>query len=219
MSLVPRVPLIGDPLRRIHVPEDLDAVTSVGEEGDPTGVGMTAEQVEGIWEAGVHLYESGVHPALQLCLRREGEVVLDRAIGHARGNGPRDSEQTEMVLATPETPFCVYSTSKGITAMVIHTLDEKGLLRIDDRVADHIPEYATHGKEATTIAHVLAHRAGVAGLPADALELDRVNGREFLTRVICDAKPNLRPGKLLAYHDRLRGPQGPRIRALERKPP
>jgi CubicO group peptidase (beta-lactamase class C family) len=75
-----------------------------------------------------------------------------------------------------------------------------GLLRIDDRVCDHIPEYAQHGKEATTIAHVLAHRAGVAGLPKEALDLDRIDDREFLTRVVCDAKPSTRPGKLLAYH-------------------
>ena len=200
VSLVPRLPLIGDPLRRIRLPGDLEGVTTRGDEADPVAVGMTAEQVEGIWEAAVHLYESGVHPALQLCLRREGEVVLDRAIGHARGNGPHDSEDAEKVPVTPDTPFCVFSTSKGITAMVIHKLDEMGLLRIDDRVADHIPEYAAHGKEATTIAHVLAHRAGVAGMPKEALDVDRLGDREFLTRLICDAKPSLRPGKLLAYH-------------------
>ena len=37
--------------------------------------------IEKIWDAAVSLYRSGVHPAVQLCLRRDGEVVLDRAIG------------------------------------------------------------------------------------------------------------------------------------------
>ena len=32
-------------------------------------------------------------------------------------------------------------------------------------IVDHIPEYERHGKEGITIGHVLAHRAGVAGMP------------------------------------------------------
>jgi CubicO group peptidase (beta-lactamase class C family) len=197
---IPRFPLIGDPLRRIRLPNDLDAATSRGAEADPQAVGMTAEQVERIWEGAVDLYKSGVHPALQLCLRREGEVILDRAIGHARGNGPSDSPDTPKVPVSTDTPFCVYSTSKGITAMVIHTLAERGALEISDRIADHIPEYARHGKGEITIGHVLAHRAGVASLPKEALDLDLLSDREHLLELICDVKPASAPGKLLAYH-------------------
>ncbi len=200
MPSIPRFPLIGDPLRRIHLPDDLEAATSRGAEADPEAVGMTAEQVEHIWEAALDLYKSGVHPALQLCLRREGEVIIDRAIGHARGNGPSDSADTPKVPVTPDTPFCVYSTSKGITAMVIHMLAERGAFAINDRIADHIPEYARHGKGEITIAHVLAHRAGVASLPKEALDLDLLSDREHLVELICDVKPASAPGKLLAYH-------------------
>ncbi len=161
---------------------------------------MTPDQVERIWRAGLDLYKSGVHPALQLCLRRDGEVVLNRAIGHARGNGPADSPDVPKVEVTTETPFCVYSTSKGITALVIHMLAERGALAITDRIADHIPEYARHGKGEITIAHVLAHRAGVASLPKEALDLDLLADREHLVEMICDVKPASAPGKLLAYH-------------------
>ena len=83
-------------------------------------------------------------------------MVIDRAIGHARGNGPADPRDAEQVPATTETPFCVYSTSKAVTAMVVHVLDEGGALSIDDRVADHIPEYARHGKGEITIGQVLS---------------------------------------------------------------
>jgi CubicO group peptidase (beta-lactamase class C family) len=126
--------------------------------------------------------------------------VLDRAIGHARGNGPHDRPEEPKVRVTPETPFCVFSTSKGITALVIHLLQERGVLDIQDRVTDYIPEYGAHGKQDTTIAHVLAHRAGVPGLPRAALDLDRIGDREFLCRTICEAKPFVKPGTLLAYH-------------------
>jgi CubicO group peptidase (beta-lactamase class C family) len=153
-----------------------------------------------MWRAGRDLYRSGVHPALQLCVRRHGEVVLDRAIGHARGNGPADNRDSERILATPDTPFCVFSASKAMTAMVVHKLHERGLLDISDRVAQYIPEYAVHGKESTTIAHVLAHRAGVPTLPRKALDISHVGDREYLIKAIAESKPLVKPGTVLAYH-------------------
>ena len=75
---LPRLPRVPDPLRRIRVPRDLDEITTIGEESDPGAGGMTQESIDRIWKAVVGLYRSGVHPAIQLCLRREGEVVLDR---------------------------------------------------------------------------------------------------------------------------------------------
>ncbi len=200
LPAVPRLPLVPDPLRRIRVPDDLDAVTTVGIEQDPAAGGLTAESIAGMWAAAKHLYRSGVHPALQLCVRRHGEVVLDRALGHARGNGPRDDRDAERVPATPETPFCVFSTSKGITALLIHVLQDRGLLDIHDRVADYIPEYALHGKDHTTIAHVLAHRAGIPTPPPGMLDLDRLDDRDFVVNLIAQARPFAKPGTLLAYH-------------------
>jgi CubicO group peptidase (beta-lactamase class C family) len=200
MPYVPRLPLLPDPLHRIRVPNNLKAVTTVGEEHDPASLGLEQRTIEHIWRAARDFYRSGVHPAIQLCLRRDGKVVLDRAIGHARGNGPDDARDTRKLRVTPDTPYCVFSTSKAVTAMVVHVLQERGALDIADKVTDYIPEYASHGKGETTIAHVLAHRAGVPGLPRAMLDLDRMDDREFLTRSICEAKPFVKPGTLLAYH-------------------
>jgi CubicO group peptidase (beta-lactamase class C family) len=200
-SPVPRLPLLGDPLRRIRVPASLEEVTSIGpEEVDAAEVGLPAGAVEQIWGGVERLYRSGMHPAIALCLRRQGEVVLDRAIGHARGNGPRDPADGPKRLATPETPFVIYSASKAMTAMVVHLLDQRGLLHIDDRVCEYIPEYGIRGKHVITIAHVLAHKAGVPNLPREAFDLDRIDDREFILEVLCEAKPVVRPGRLTAYH-------------------
>ncbi len=196
---VPRLPFVPDPLRRVRVPRNLGGVTDRGEE-DPRAGGLSKASVDRIWRAATDLYRSGVHPALQLCLRRNGEVVLDRAVGHARGNGPQDPEDTERVPVSVDTPFCVYSTSKAVTAMVVHMLDERGALSIDDPVAEHIPEFARHGKDEITIGHVLAHRAGIAKLPKGALDLENIDRREYLLELIYDVKPSSAPGKLLAYH-------------------
>jgi CubicO group peptidase (beta-lactamase class C family) len=148
----------------------------------------------------VSLYRSGVHPAIQVCLRRNGHVVLDRAIGHASGNGPRDSRDTPKTLAEPGTPFCVYSASKAITAVVVHLLDERRALHIGDRVSDYIPEYAQNGKQATTIAHVLAHRAGVPSLPRNLLSLENLADPASIVDAICGSQPATEPGRVLAYH-------------------
>lgn len=197
---VPRVPGLPDPLRRIRMPGDFDSVTSAGPEEDADAAGMRPGGVERIWSAAVDLYRSGVHPAVQVCVRRNGAVVLDRAIGHARGNGPRDSEDAEKVAATPETPFLIYSGSKALTAFVVHMLHERGSLDIEDPVCRYIPEYDRHGKGDITIAQVLSHRAGVPNLPRAAFDLERASDREFILEILRDAKPFAKPGRYLAYH-------------------
>jgi CubicO group peptidase (beta-lactamase class C family) len=200
MPTIPRLPFVGDPLRRIRVPRDLEAVTTVGDEDEPEAGGVERANVEAIWKAAVALYRSGVHPAVQVCVRRHGAVICNRTIGHGRGNGPRDSEDAEKVAATPATPFLIYSASKAITAFVIHLLVERGLVSLGAPVASYIPEYARHGKGEITIGHVLAHRAGVPNLPREALDLANLGNRELLLEILCDAKPFARPGRFLAYH-------------------
>ena len=197
---LPRVPGIPDPLRRITVPDALEAVTSFGPEDDPEAGGMSVRAVERIWKASKLLYRSGVHPAVQVCVRRNGAVVLNRAIGHARGGGPRDHDETEKVPATPETPFVIYSGSKALTAFVVHMLHDRGELDIADPVCKYIPGYGSNGKQGITVGQVLAHRAGVPNLPREAFDLDRILDREFMVETLCAAKPIFEPGKFLAYH-------------------
>jgi CubicO group peptidase (beta-lactamase class C family) len=198
---IPRLPLVPDPLRRIRVPRDLASVTARSQEAsDLQALGMTPEGIERIWARVERLYRSGFYPAIALCVRRQGEVVLDRAIGHARGNGPADRQDAQRLPATPGTPFPVFSASKVMTTVVVHLLEERGLLHVGDRVCEYIPEYAPHGKDVITIEQLLSHRAGVPNLPADAFDLERLGDRQFMLEMLCAAKPRSRPGKLLSYH-------------------
>lgn len=197
---LPRLPRGLDPLRRIRVPRDLDSVTDIGPEDSPQDAGVEPKAVDTIWNAVVDWYRAGVHPAMQVCVRRNGAVILNRAIGHAKGNGPRDDRQSERVPATVDTPFCVYSTSKAITAFVVHKLCERGLLHTDDPVADYIPGYERNGKHRITIGHVLAHRAAVPNLPRHALDLDNLGDRQYMNDILVDAAPFAKAGRYLAYH-------------------
>lgn len=197
--LMPSTAGLPTPLRRIDVPDDLASVTTRAEEVEPTRAGLATEGVERIWRAVRRLYRWGMHPAVALCLRRDGHVVLDRAIGHARPGGV-GGPGVEPVLATPRTPFVLASASKAVTAVVVHLLDERGRLHIGDRVCDHVPEFRAHGKQHITINHVLSHRAGVPHLPPEALDLDRVDDHEYALGVLSDARPLWRPGRFVAYH-------------------
>ena len=190
--------LSGIPLRRVAVPRDLAAITSRGEETDPREAGMTPAAVERIWRGVEALFRSGVHPAVALCVRRNGVVVLDRALGWERGVAGDEAGEPEP--ARPGTPFCVYSASKAITATVIHLLVDRGTLHLDDRVAEYVPQFATPALDRITIDHVLSHRAGIPLIPRDLVDLDRLAD----TGLLLDAIPKLKvahaAGAALSYH-------------------
>lgn len=169
-------------------------------EGDARAVGATPDGVTRIWRAVERLYASGIHPAVQLCVRRHGRVLLDRAIGHASGNGPEDPPDAPKVLVMPDTPFCAMSASKAVTAMMVHLLDQENLIRLDDPIAEYIPEFAAHGKQWITIRHVLAHRAGIPNLPPQVMRLERLDDLDEVMDILCEAEPVSRAGRQLAYH-------------------
>lgn len=188
--------------RRSRVPADLGTVTTIAHKRElhARELGVDPAGVRRIWEAVERLYRTGLHPAIQLCVRRHGAIVLDRTIGHASGNGPDDGPDVERRLATPETPFNIFSASKAVTGMVIHWLDQEDKLRLDDPVVEYIPEFAAHGKDKITIRHLLSHRAGIPSLAPEAMRLETLADRATLVRVLADTKPTSAPGRLLAYH-------------------
>ena len=56
--------------------------------------------------------------------------------------------------------YFVFSCTKAIVAAAVWLLFEEGLLKLEERVADIIPEFGTNGKDRITVEHVLLHTAG-----------------------------------------------------------
>jgi CubicO group peptidase (beta-lactamase class C family) len=187
-------------LARCSIPRDLESVTAFGEEVPAREADLSSEAVERVWRSVEAIYRTGVHPAIQVCIRRSGHVVLNRAIGHAAGNAPGESPDSRKVPVGPDTPFTIYSAAKAVTAMVIHKLDEKRVLHLEDRVCDFIPEFARQGKERVTLRHLLMHRAGLPNLPPESMDLNLLARPEHVVEILCDAELRTRPGRLLAYH-------------------
>lgn len=188
---------------RIRVPADLDAVTAIGEEDHFT---VNKAAVDRIWQAARHWYQAGMHPAIQLCLRHNGRIVLNRAIGHGWGNAPSDPPHAGKVPVATDTPFCVYSSAKAITATVVHMLVERGIFSLDDRVCDYLPTYTSYGKHRTTIRHVLTHSAGVPFPTGPTPDLNRADDSEYAREQLGNLKPLYPPGLLHLYHALTWGP-------------
>lgn len=186
----------------IRVPSDLRTVTSRGTttQAELRSLGVTDDGVEAIWRAVEALYRTGVHPAIALCIRRRGEVIIDRAIGHLRGNAPNVPAHTPAIPITADSPFCVFSASKAVTAMLVHLLDDRGLIHIDDRITEYIPEFGAHGKAPTTIRHVLTHRSGIPSVSGPGDKLDLLLDPKRIVDTLCAAEPTWAPGRRLAYH-------------------
>lgn len=180
---------------------DPDAVTSRNpHEADAAAGGLDRAGVDEMWRAVVKLYQTGLHPAVALCVRRRGYVILDRAIGHLRGNAPTDPTDVVRVPIRYDSMFNIYSAAKAVTAMLVHLADERGLLHLDDPVAEYLPAFAAQGKEATTIRHLLTHRGGIPAIPNKKITLDMVEDFEGIVQLICAAKPLSVPGRRLSYH-------------------
>ncbi len=184
----------------VNVFDPEEVATKSHRETDPRGVGLATKDVDAIWQAVVHYYKLGLHPSLALCIRRRGEVILDRAIGHASGNSPQDPEGTPLVRATPDTLYNFFSGSKSVTAMLIHLLHEQERLHVDEPVATFIPEFAKKRKHNITIRDVLTHRAGIPATPSEAIDLDLLERPDEIVASFCDLEPTYRPGTVQAYH-------------------
>lgn len=186
--------------KKIKVYHPADVTTYGQNEVDPRHAGMPRDDVEAIWKSVVKLYQTGLHPSLGLCIRRHGQVIINRSIGHAQGNAPGDGPHVEKVLATPDTLFNLFSASKVVTAMLIHLLNQQGKIHLDDAVAEYIPEFGTDAKRHITIRHVLTHRAGIPNNPGPSDPLDVLTNRHAILKLMLDTPPTLRPGRWLAYH-------------------
>ncbi|KAF1023955.1 MAG: putative penicillin-binding protein PbpX [Acinetobacter bereziniae] len=180
------------------VSKDLGSITNSKNEVHPEFGGMTEKQVQKIWQSIENLYQTGNHPLISVCLRRQGEIVLNRSLGHASGNSA-DGLAQNAVIANPDTPICLFSASKMITAILIHMLDETGEINLLDPVSYYIPEYAQNGKRRATIFHLLSHRGGIPRIEMEVTP-ELLFDKDQILQYLYAAQPISPAGSHLAYH-------------------
>ena len=162
----------------------------------PESVNMDAGRLARVVEFFQSQQLSGAFPGGQLVVRRTGKLVLNDAVGIARGFRP--SEPIPPVQVQPQTPFPVLSAGKPLAAVAIAMLEDRGALDVDVPIAQIFPEFARHGKARITTLDVLTHRSGM--LMPDFVKNPQLWGdREAIQSALVDTVPSY-PRGTLAYH-------------------
>ncbi len=132
----------------------------------------------------------GRYPGAQIALARHGQLALFESFGSASLDGK---------AAADDTLWLLFSNTKVVTAMGIWALVEDGLLTFSDRVAEHMPEFAQHGKGEITIAQVISHRGG---FPSQNVTPAVWTDHAEMRRQVCNFTLEWTPGTRLHYHGR-----------------
>lgn len=153
--------------------------------GNPEESGVDRDGLEGAIGLLEKQREAGLHDGAQLFVARNGNVVLDVAVGEAQPGVP----------LTTGSVMLWYSSTKPLTAVAIAQLLERGKLKLDDRVQSIIPEFA-NGKESATIKHILTH---TGGFPMNDFPFLR-HDWDSVIQSICDEPAEYEPGTAAGYH-------------------
>jgi CubicO group peptidase (beta-lactamase class C family) len=132
------------------------------------------------------------YPGCQIALARHGELALYKSYGDARVD-------PDPVPAIDDTLWPLFSNTKVLTMAAVWNLVEEGVLSFHDRVADHLPEFAAHGKDGITLFEVATHQAG---FPGANVSRDSWADHARMRAEVCDFRPEWPVGSKLHYHGR-----------------
>lgn len=124
----------------------------------------------------------------------EGRPVLARAWGMADRAAGRAN--------TLETRFNIASAGKMFTTVAIGQLLDEGRLRLEDRLADHLPDFRPEFGRTVTIGQLLSHHSGLGSYFASPLWAARRASIRTLAdylELIRDEQPRFAPGERYEY--------------------
>ncbi|HYM16055.1 MAG TPA: serine hydrolase domain-containing protein [Dehalococcoidia bacterium] len=119
----------------------------------PEDLGVDSEKLEMVFARARRDVDDGTLPSAQVAVARHGKLAGMRAYGRAvQGGADRP--------ATDDTLYHVFSSTKAVVSAAIWLLFEDGQLRLDEKVADIIPEFGTNGKDVIDIETLMLHAGG-----------------------------------------------------------
>lgn len=133
----------------------------------------------------------GTQIGVQVCAYRNGEPFVDVVAGT---RGPGDARPVE-----PDSLFLSFSATKGVTALAVHQLADRGLLDYDAPVAQYWPAFGAHGKDRLTVAQAMSHQAGLHALPKP-LRPEHLTDWDAALRRMEEGVPAWEPGTGTGYH-------------------
>ncbi len=159
---------------------------------EPAAVGMDGAHLARIDDIVAEGLAQRRMPGCVVCIGRRGQIVLLKAYGH------KQLQPTELPMTT-DTVFDMASITKPMaTATSIMILIERGQLKLNQRVAMLIPEFAANGKEEITVFELLTHQSGL--LP-DNKVADYEDGPDKALERICALNLQAPTGTKFIYSD------------------
>jgi CubicO group peptidase (beta-lactamase class C family) len=120
-----------------------------------------------------------------------GEPVVDLWGGIADRDTGRPWERDTMNL--------IMSCSKGVTALCLHILIDRGELDPDRPVAYYWPEFAQGGKAEIAVRTALSHQSGVAHVRRP-IPRGRLSDFDLMVQYTAETAPYWEPGTRTGYH-------------------
>jgi CubicO group peptidase (beta-lactamase class C family) len=160
---------------------------------------VTAAPIEGFCEprfAGVreafraNFAERG-EPGAAMVVSLGGQVVVDLWGGWR--DAARDEPWREDTLVN------FFSVSKALCTVCALRLVEQGRLKLDAPVARVWPQFASAGKDAITLRHILSHQAGLPAL-RESLPEGAMLDWQTMTDALARTEPWWAPGAAHGYH-------------------
>lgn len=111
--------------------------------------------------------------------------------------GFRDQDRSQSWTA--DTLVNVFSTGKGVAALVIAMLVERGLLDYEAPVCRYWPEFSSDGRERLTLGQLLSHQSGLAGF-REPVTLDQLYDTRAMATRLASQVPFHQPGQDTCYH-------------------
>jgi len=136
-------------------------------------------------------FRDGAEVGAAVAVYRDGVKVVDLWGGYRNGL-TKDPWR-------PDTMVNMFSTTKGVSALVVAVAVSRGLLSYDGWVADYWPEFAQAGKGEVTVRQLLGHQAGLCALNPKPTLAD-VADPERLAPILAAQAPAWRPGTRHGYH-------------------
>lgn len=133
----------------------------------------------------------GAEVGAAVAVYRDGAKVVDLWRGYRNGL-TKDPWR-------PDTMVNMFSTTKGVAALVVAVAVSRGLISYDAKVADYWPEFAQSGKANVTVRQLLGHQAGLCALKPKPTLAD-VADPERLSAILAAQTPAWRPGTRHGYH-------------------
>jgi CubicO group peptidase (beta-lactamase class C family) len=157
---------------------------------EPQAAGLDPARLEQLYQVIDGHIAAGRYPGVQVAVARHGRLCAFRTFGQARIGAAA-------IPATGDTLWLLYSQTKMVTAAALWQLVDDGALSFADRVADHLPEFARHGKGQITVFQLLTHQGGFpSARPGPEVWSDHARLRE----AVCDFTLEWTPGSRIEYH-------------------